>query len=245
MEKVSISALLIIILSLQCELCFGVQSKNQSTGLDSLLYVAGFAFFCLPSCFVCCCTSCCCYILKSAAKDSHKQVRVIVVPSPNVPANSAPRTRANLAHSRARDSEIVLASRYPGLSHSRAGVKNVPANPEPMAPSYIYYSRAGVKSVPKEKLEVVKSVPANPEPMAPSYIYYSRAGVESVPKEKLEVVKYVPANPAPMAPTYIPHSQAGVESVPKEKLEVVNDVPADPEAKTSANLSHPRGVDTQ
>ena len=55
----------------------------------------------------------------------------------------------------------------------------------------------------------------------------------------------VPANPAPMAPTYIPHSQAGVKSVPKKKLEVVNDVPADPEAKTSANLSHPRAVDTQ
>ena len=112
MEKISISVLLIIILSLQCELCFGDQSENQSTGIDILLYVVGFAFFCLPSCSICGCISCCCYILKSSAKDSPKQVRVIVVPSPHVPANPEPRTSANLSHPRGVITQVVLPTRY-------------------------------------------------------------------------------------------------------------------------------------
>ena len=121
---ISNSALLIIILSLQFELCFGFD-------------LAYFGILSIPGCLICCCIfwcTCLCRRIYSDEDYSKQQVKVIVVQSPNVPAN-----------------------------------------PEPRAPTYIYYSRAGVESVPEEKLEVVNYVPADPEAKTSANLSHPRA----------------------------------------------------------------------
>ena len=157
---ISNSALLIILLSLQFELCFGLD-------------LAYFAILSIPGCLICCCIcgcTCLCRRIYSDEDYSKQQVKVIIVQSPNVPANPAPRAPTYIHYSRAGVESVP--------KEKLEVVKNVPANPEPRAPSYIYYSRAGVESVPKEKLEVVNYVPANPEAKTSANLSHPR-GVDT------------------------------------------------------------------